>query len=226
MILAVCEGMTSWVQACQDKICIPGKIASLITTAYNAVLIAVPLLLIISGMITLAVSITKQKEDDIKKAQQLLVKKLIAGAIVFLLLGLVKWMISYFKDESVARCFDALINYNKDSDNCYYDENGVLQGGDACNGPSSLEFGTADYQCQAAGADGAILLNDADNSIICYTKDTKCCKCTGTVSGTPFWGRLENEKNYRCYCAVDDTVKGAKVKRATTVGASGTGDCN
>lgn len=225
MILAVCEGMTSWVQACQDKVCIPGKIASLITTAYNAVLIAVPLLLIISGMITLAVSITKQKEDDIKKAQQLLVKKLIAGAIVFLLLGLVKWMISYF-DGSLVNCFDALINYNKDSDNCYYDKNGVLQGGAECKGPSSLEFGTADYQCQAAGADGAILLDDADNSIICYTKDTKCCKCTGTVSGTPFWGRLKNEKDYQCYCAVERTLSdGTKVKRATD-DADETGDCN
>lgn len=219
MILAACEGMTSWVQACQDKICIPGKIASLITTAYNAVLIAVPLLLIISGMITLAVSITKQKEDDIKKAQQLLVKKLIAGAIVFLLLGLVKWMISYFKDESVARCFDALINYNS-SNVC--NENDSRN---ECQGSNNLNFADADYQCQAAGADGAILLDD-NESIICYTKDTKCCTCTGTVSGTPFWGRLKNQKDYQCWCAVERTLSdGTKVKRATA-DAEQTGVCN
>lgn len=219
MILAVCEGMTSWVQACQDKVCIPGKIASLITTAYNAVLIAVPLLLIISGMITLAVSITKQKEDDIKKAQQLLVKKLIAGAIVFLLLGLVKWMISYF-DGSLVNCFDALINYNS-SNVCK--ENDWRK---ECRGSNNLNFADADYQCRLAGADGAIVRDGDSSAFVCYTKDTKCCECSN--GGEPFWGKLEEGSiaGYRCWCAVERTLSdGTKVKRATFSGASKKDGC-
>lgn len=50
--------------------------------------IAVPLLLIISGMITMAHAVMEKDEKAIKSAQSLLVKKVIAAVIVYLIISI------------------------------------------------------------------------------------------------------------------------------------------
>ncbi len=195
MILLQCDGMSSWVNGCD--VCIPGKIGSLVSTVYNAILIAVPLLLIISGMFSLASAIMKQKEEDVKKAQQLLVKKLIAGAIVFLLFALVRWLVSYF-DNDLTNCFDALINYNETENACKI-ENGVVTGGANCAGMSQNDFWDINNQCKGQGADGAVKLYTGE--IICYAKDYENCSCT---NGVPYKrvDRDTGETGQYCKCAV------------------------
>ena len=54
---------------------------------YNAIRIAVPIILILVGMFDMGRAITLQKEDEIKKAQQLLVRKAVAAAIVFIIVS-------------------------------------------------------------------------------------------------------------------------------------------
>lgn len=78
---------------------IPERIANIIKLIYNAIRIGVPLLLVIIGMIDMGKAITKHDESEIKKAQQLLVKKLIAGGLVFLMLSLVTLLISLVDEE-------------------------------------------------------------------------------------------------------------------------------
>ncbi len=73
---------------------IPEQLASIIAFIYNAIRIAVPLLLIIIGMVDMAKAVTAGKEDEIKKAQGLLVKRAVAAVIVFLLLSIVKLLMS------------------------------------------------------------------------------------------------------------------------------------
>lgn len=198
MILLQCDGMSSWINGC--KVCIPGKIGSLVSTVYNAILIAVPLLLIISGMFSLASAIMKQKEEDVKKAQQLLVKKLIAGAIVFLLFALVKWLVSYF-DNGLTNCFDALINYNKDQDVCEIKEDGTVTGGANCAETSKNEYWDINNGCKLAKADGAVRNPNAnsEDKFICYVKDYENCSCT---DGDPFkYTESITHDDCDCWCA-------------------------
>lgn len=51
--------------------------------------IAVPIILIVVGMIDLAKAVTQNDEKEVKKAQQLLVKKAISAALVFLVATIV-----------------------------------------------------------------------------------------------------------------------------------------
>ena len=55
-----------------------------------AIQVIVPILLIISGMITMAQAVMEKEESKIKAAQNLLVKKIIAAVIAFLVIAITK----------------------------------------------------------------------------------------------------------------------------------------
>jgi len=76
-----------------NNIDIGDDIVKVIQTVYNGIRIGVPIILIIVGMIGMGKAITQQKEDEIKKAQSLLVKQAIAAVLVFLMLSLVSLVI-------------------------------------------------------------------------------------------------------------------------------------
>ena len=63
--------------------------------------IAIPILLIVFGMIDLGKAVIASKEDAIEKATQSLIKRLIAGVVIFFipfLVGAVFNLINSFKD--------------------------------------------------------------------------------------------------------------------------------
>lgn len=62
-------------------------IISLIVTLIK---IGVPILLIVFGMLDLGKAVMAQKEDEIKKAQQTFVKRIIAAALVFFVVVIVQ----------------------------------------------------------------------------------------------------------------------------------------
>ena len=66
------------------------KIISLIIMIIQ---IAVPIILVIMGMLDLGKAVLAQKEDEIKKGQGLFVKRLIAAVVVFLVVVVVKLVI-------------------------------------------------------------------------------------------------------------------------------------
>jgi len=70
--------------------CIPLHLARLVSLAYNLIRVGVPVALVIVGMITLTKSILGQKEDDLKKAQSSVIKKVVAAVLVFLVMTLVQ----------------------------------------------------------------------------------------------------------------------------------------
>lgn len=72
--------------------------------------VVVPLLLIISGMITMAQAVMKQKEEDIKKAQSLLVKKIIAAVIVFLVVAITKIVVNLVSTGSWEGCVNCALH--------------------------------------------------------------------------------------------------------------------
>ena len=94
---------------------IPMQIVNIISLVYTAIQIGVPLILIIVGMFDMGKAITQQKEDEIKKAQSLLVKKAIAAALVFLMFSIVSLVFRTVapkgeEGDNMWSCVDALIN--------------------------------------------------------------------------------------------------------------------
>lgn len=92
---------------------IPAQIANIIFTIINLIKIGVPVLLIIFGMLDLGKSVMAQKEDEIKKGQQLFIKRLISAAIVFFVITVTTFIISLVDTgtdkESNAVCFKSIV---------------------------------------------------------------------------------------------------------------------
>lgn len=85
-----------------------------------AIQVVVPLLLIISGMITMAQAVMKQKEEDIKKAQSLLVKKIIAAVIVFLIIAVTKIVVGLVATGNWEGCVNCALHPFEDG--CGFDK--------------------------------------------------------------------------------------------------------
>ncbi len=88
------------------------NITSLIVTLIQVI---VPILLVIWGMLDLGKAVTAQKDDEIKKGQQTLIKRAIAAAIVFFVISIVKLLINVLlknntNKQKVTDCFDCFIN--------------------------------------------------------------------------------------------------------------------
>ena len=92
---------------------IPSKIPQLSSEIFTLLLIAVPLLLVVMGTIDLYKGITAQKEDEMVKGRKLFVKRLVTGAIVFLVLGITKFAVSVIDNKTnssrIINCVDCFI---------------------------------------------------------------------------------------------------------------------
>ncbi len=71
---------------------------------------AVPLIIILFGMIDLIKAVIAQKEDDIKKGWQTFIKRLIVGVFVFLIIVLVKFVIGFVAENDELSCIDCFVN--------------------------------------------------------------------------------------------------------------------
>ena len=81
---------------------IPEQILNITHLIYKAIQIGVPIISIIVGMFDMGKAITQQKEDEIKKAQSLLVKKAIAAGLVFSMFSLVQLVVSVVSPDTTA----------------------------------------------------------------------------------------------------------------------------
>ena len=95
---------------------IPKQIVDIVHLVYNGIRIVVPLILIFVGMFDMGKAITQQKEDEIKKAQNLLVRKAITAALVFLLVSFVGLIFSIASGEKTSEntwtCISDLLSGN------------------------------------------------------------------------------------------------------------------
>jgi hypothetical protein len=85
------------------------KVTSIIITTIQ---IAVPVILVIMGMLDLAKGIMAQKEDEIKKGQQTFIKRAIAAVIVFFVIQIVQLLVGFISngDTDVTQCFNCFVN--------------------------------------------------------------------------------------------------------------------
>ena len=92
---------------------IPGKIPELTSFAFTLVQVAVPVILVLLGSLDLFKGMTTQKEDEIKKGQQMFIKRLAIAAIIFFVVIIVKFLISIVSDTNVSNivsCIDCFIS--------------------------------------------------------------------------------------------------------------------
>ena len=97
---------------CNEFVTNNDKIVDIIRFVYNAVKIGVPIILVVVGMFDMGKAITQQKEDEIKKAQTLLVKKAVAALIVFLMFAFAQLIVSLVADDkdTTISCIDSILN--------------------------------------------------------------------------------------------------------------------
>lgn len=69
---------------------IPTVIPKLTSYVVTFMKIVIPIALVILGMLDLGKAVMASKEDEIKKAQQLFIKRLIAAIVVFLIVTIVQ----------------------------------------------------------------------------------------------------------------------------------------
>jgi len=98
---------------------VDGFVINLVHLIYLAIQVAVPIILIIFATLDLGKAVMAQKEDEIKKGQQMFVKRLITAVIVFLVFFVVKTVIGLVaQDESVTSCMSCFINAEVDENAC------------------------------------------------------------------------------------------------------------
>ena len=107
--------MAANIKGCESII--PGaaidvKIANTVHTVILVIQIAIPVLLVIFGMIDLFKAVIASKEEEIKKGRQTFLKRLLVAVIVFFVIAIVKFIISFVADDeeepdimTCAECF-------------------------------------------------------------------------------------------------------------------------
>ncbi len=96
-----------------DNFVFSGMFPYVVSTAVMIIKIVVPILLIVFGMIDLAKAVIASKEDEIKKAQNTFIKRLIAAVIVFFVVSLVQIVIRFVAgndEDSVMSCFNCFVS--------------------------------------------------------------------------------------------------------------------
>lgn len=97
-----------------------GTFPYLVSTIVTIIKIAVPILLIIFGMLDLGKAVVAAKEDEIKKGQQTFIKRAIAAVIVFFVIQVVQIIVRFVSgnDQNISGCFNCFINGNSDTGSC------------------------------------------------------------------------------------------------------------
>lgn len=96
--------------SCGEITGIPKGIPATTRVIYLFLQIGIPIILVVFGMMDMMKSITGQKEDEIKKGQQTLIKRLVSAALVFFVFAIVKMVASYLADNtSVGKCLNCFI---------------------------------------------------------------------------------------------------------------------
>ena len=96
-----------------SDVAIDTKIVDVVHVIILAIQIFVPIVLVIFGMLDLAKAVMGQKEDEIKKGQQTFIKRIIAAAIVFFVITIVKMVLSFLaggtENGSIYQCVNCFI---------------------------------------------------------------------------------------------------------------------
>ena len=88
---------------CTDDVSL---VISLIKFVLNVIRFIIPIVLILLGTIDLFKAVTSQKDDEIKKKSSALVKRVIAGVVVFLIPTIVSLLMGWIGNDEWSNCWD------------------------------------------------------------------------------------------------------------------------
>lgn len=94
---------------------IPTQITDLTSLLYMIVKIAIPLILIIYGMLDFGRSVMAGEEKEIKEKQKLFIKRIIAAVMVFLVFSIVELVLGLVAGddkESIFSCISKILGTN------------------------------------------------------------------------------------------------------------------
>ena len=99
---------------CGDAFDIPEQAPRIMSFAINLLKIGTPIILILTGIVTLIKALAASKDDEIKKAQSSLIRKVIASALVFSVIMIVQFVILKVADSDdaggVKSCLSCFLN--------------------------------------------------------------------------------------------------------------------
>ena len=103
-----------------ENLAFDSLIPDLTSTVVNIIKIGIPIILIFLGMLDLGKAVMAQKEDEIKKSQQIFVKRLISAVLVFLVVFIVQTVIGLVagkQSSNITKCIDCFLG-GSSSKNC------------------------------------------------------------------------------------------------------------
>ena len=77
-----------------DGVLIPNQLFNLVATIIKLIKIAVPVLLIIFGMIDFAKSVVAKNEDDVKKFRKQFISRVVSAIVVFVIVFVVQFAVN------------------------------------------------------------------------------------------------------------------------------------
>jgi len=102
--------------SCGNVTGIPQKIPEITSYIFTIIQVVVPVILVILGSIDLLKGVSAQKEDEIKKGQQILIKRIITAVIIFFIVVAVKLLVSLIANsistDNIVDCIDCFISNN------------------------------------------------------------------------------------------------------------------
>lgn len=78
--------------------------------ALNIIQIAVPIILIVMGTIDFVKALVAQKDDQMKKAQSTLIKRVIIGVVIFFVPMVIKFVVGMLGDNTNNVCMESFTN--------------------------------------------------------------------------------------------------------------------
>lgn len=92
----------------------PEMVPNVTSTVYNILKIAVPVILVIMGMMDMFKATTAGKEDEMKKAQKKFIQRIVAGICALLVFVIVEFVVSFIADKTnnsgAMDCVNCFIN--------------------------------------------------------------------------------------------------------------------
>jgi len=117
---------------CGDAFDIPRQVPEVFSLVVNLLKIAAPIILIIVSIISLLKALSASNEDEIKKAQKGLVRKIIAAVMVFFVISIVQFIVLIVADtdnskgaseaDNISTCLTCFLN-NDCENSIYYKTN-------------------------------------------------------------------------------------------------------
>lgn len=109
--------MTSIASLCGPKATTGlNSVWALVGTVFQLLLIGIPVILVLFGLMDLAKAVMAGKDDEIKNAQKMLIKRIIYTVLAFLLVIIIKTVLGLLADATgagaVATCLDTIFNGN------------------------------------------------------------------------------------------------------------------